>query len=418
MIPSTAAGLLALLGCIAPGLVFQLRRERHQPRADESALREASRIALTSLLFTAVSLAFLVWLNGWWSALPNIQLWLGSGRAYLRENYLSVSLFLTLEVVIACLLAFISERLTRGAVQGELSPDSVWWKVFRGDFPTSAERVSLWVTTENGTQFRGALRHYTPETALANREMALGGSAFETVGTRCRPVEGLGGLSRVRRHRFGRVGHPPRGGSVPPFRRDYRARVPTEISRRAASAVISAVKVLVLVPTTGTVEMILCFQLHERPSPSTAPRSLRSRGERQQSSKDDDPTRRSPPGKNRSCSGLHEVALSMTPIPPRRLLSVGPSEEIRNVHSGDPGQDIQPRGVVCRLQSVVLEVGWLDRLLGGTAGVTEDGRFIAVVRFESEEDARRNRDRPEQDRWWSETAKLFDGSPHFVTALT
>ena len=34
--------------------------------------------------------------------------------------------------------------------------------------------------------------------------------------------------------------------------------------------------------------------------------------------------------------------------------------------------------------------GWL----GSTSGVTEDGRSITVVRFESEEDARRNSDRP------------------------
>jgi hypothetical protein len=53
--------------------------------------------------------------------------------------------------------------------------------------------------------------------------------------------------------------------------------------------------------------------------------------------------------------------------------------------------------------------GWL----GSTSGVTEDGRLIAVVRFESEEDARRNSSRSEQDRWWSETAKLFDGEATF-----
>jgi hypothetical protein len=53
--------------------------------------------------------------------------------------------------------------------------------------------------------------------------------------------------------------------------------------------------------------------------------------------------------------------------------------------------------------------GWL----GSTSGVTEDGRLIAVVRFESEEDARRNSNRPEQDRWWSETSKLFDGDATF-----
>jgi hypothetical protein len=53
--------------------------------------------------------------------------------------------------------------------------------------------------------------------------------------------------------------------------------------------------------------------------------------------------------------------------------------------------------------------GWL----GSTSGVTADGRAIAVVRFESEEAARRNSNRPEQDRWWSETSNLFDGEPTF-----
>jgi hypothetical protein len=54
--------------------------------------------------------------------------------------------------------------------------------------------------------------------------------------------------------------------------------------------------------------------------------------------------------------------------------------------------------------------GWL----GTTAGVTEDGRFVAAARFESEEAARRNSDRPEQDRWWAETSRLFDGEPSFL----
>ena len=53
--------------------------------------------------------------------------------------------------------------------------------------------------------------------------------------------------------------------------------------------------------------------------------------------------------------------------------------------------------------------GWL----GSTSGVTEDGRAIAVVRFESEEDARRNSNRSEQDQWWSETAQIFDGVATF-----
>lgn len=53
--------------------------------------------------------------------------------------------------------------------------------------------------------------------------------------------------------------------------------------------------------------------------------------------------------------------------------------------------------------------GWL----GSTGGVTEDGRFIAVARFESEEAARANSDRPEQGAWWAETSELLDGEASF-----
>jgi hypothetical protein len=53
--------------------------------------------------------------------------------------------------------------------------------------------------------------------------------------------------------------------------------------------------------------------------------------------------------------------------------------------------------------------GWL----GSTGGVTDDGRFISLVRFESEDAARRNSDRPEQDQWWAETSKLFVGETTF-----
>jgi hypothetical protein len=55
-------------------------------------------------------------------------------------------------------------------------------------------------------------------------------------------------------------------------------------------------------------------------------------------------------------------------------------------------------------------VGWL----GSTGGVTDDGRVVLVARFESEEDARRNSDRPEQGAWWAETERLFDGGATFL----
>jgi hypothetical protein len=55
-------------------------------------------------------------------------------------------------------------------------------------------------------------------------------------------------------------------------------------------------------------------------------------------------------------------------------------------------------------------IGWL----GTTGGVTDDGRAVVVARFESEEAARRNSERPEQGEWWAATEQLFDGAVTFL----
>ena len=52
--------------------------------------------------------------------------------------------------------------------------------------------------------------------------------------------------------------------------------------------------------------------------------------------------------------------------------------------------------------------------LGVTAGVTADGRTVAIVRFDSEASARANAERPEQTKWFQGMAKLYDGEPTFI----
>lgn len=49
-----------------------------------------------------------------------------------------------------------------------------------------------------------------------------------------------------------------------------------------------------------------------------------------------------------------------------------------------------------------------DGFLGSTSGTTEDGKMIVLARFDSEESAQRNSDRPEQGAWWAEMEKLLD----------
>jgi hypothetical protein len=54
-----------------------------------------------------------------------------------------------------------------------------------------------------------------------------------------------------------------------------------------------------------------------------------------------------------------------------------------------------------------------DGWLGSTGGVTEDGWFIGLARFDSEDAGRRNSDRPEQGEWWGQLEKLFTSEPAF-----
>ncbi len=50
-----------------------------------------------------------------------------------------------------------------------------------------------------------------------------------------------------------------------------------------------------------------------------------------------------------------------------------------------------------------------EGFLGSTAGITGDGRLIVLARFESEDAARRNSERPEQGAWWAEMEKTIKG---------
>ena len=55
----------------------------------------------------------------------------------------------------------------------------------------------------------------------------------------------------------------------------------------------------------------------------------------------------------------------------------------------------------------------MPRAGSAARGVTDDGQLVAVVRFESEEAAQANSDRPEQGAWWEGMAALYDGEPTF-----
>jgi hypothetical protein len=54
-----------------------------------------------------------------------------------------------------------------------------------------------------------------------------------------------------------------------------------------------------------------------------------------------------------------------------------------------------------------------EGFLGSTGGVTRDGEFVGIARFENEALARRNSDRPEQGEWWAELESNLAGPATF-----
>lgn len=54
--------------------------------------------------------------------------------------------------------------------------------------------------------------------------------------------------------------------------------------------------------------------------------------------------------------------------------------------------------------------------LGSTGGITDDGRLIMFARFESEQDAEANANRPEQGEWFNEMATCIDGDASFTNS--
>jgi hypothetical protein len=177
MIPETLGALLAFFGLVAPGIVYEGRRERRRPPLVESTLREAGRVALTSLVFTVVALLIVGWLAERWNRLPDVGEWLQGGKSYAVDNYESVAAFLLLELAVACLLAVLAEQVTGARIKGDITASSTWYEALDSDRPRGTVRTWLRVLTASGAQFKGALRWYAPG-AAEERDLVIGGNGL------------------------------------------------------------------------------------------------------------------------------------------------------------------------------------------------------------------------------------------------
>jgi hypothetical protein len=138
VIPQTFGALLAFLGLVAPGIVFQMMRERARPATEETAFREASRVTLTSLLFTLLSFAVLV---GLWKVKPswlaNIEQWLKPKSDYGRTHIALIAWSMGLELAIACILAGLASLVLNRLHAGKVIKRSLWYQVLKEERPAS-----------------------------------------------------------------------------------------------------------------------------------------------------------------------------------------------------------------------------------------------------------------------------------------
>lgn len=171
---STVIGLIWLVFLVAPGLLFDLLRERRLPTVQESAFRESSRVVLSGVIFNVLAVLVLrgVAIAGG-PPTPDGRLWVADPRSYVVMNFDLVKRFIILELLLSLVFAFVTHvLLMRGAIT-RIKPVTGWHNAIRGDAPagsTPAARVKL----DDGTVYVGAIGAFTTgDVAPDEREIVL-----------------------------------------------------------------------------------------------------------------------------------------------------------------------------------------------------------------------------------------------------
>lgn len=177
MIPETAGALIAFLALVAPGIVFYLVRDRYTPARKLTTFREASVVALTSLVFTVSAALLLLALAptaaGNW--LPDLGAWAAQGDAYFDAHVGSALLGLTAQTTLAAVLGGLAARLLyKRSNSGSISGVGTWFQAFREDRP---QKTTPWLRVEldDTSIVWGYLKHYTTDESFEKGEITVVG---------------------------------------------------------------------------------------------------------------------------------------------------------------------------------------------------------------------------------------------------
>jgi len=179
LIPQTIAAIGAFLVFVAPGLAFELLRERRRPSIEETAFREASRVALTSTLFSGIALLALFALGavrpGW---VVDAPAWLNGGTDYVADNVAVVTRTVGLFAGLALIMVVAVDLALLRSPSGRIVAGSIWFSLFRRHLPEGA-RPWLHLRLIDETEVWGYAGDYTPEQQLDNRELLVEAPALE-----------------------------------------------------------------------------------------------------------------------------------------------------------------------------------------------------------------------------------------------
>ncbi|SFT98588.1 hypothetical protein SAMN05660657_04463 [Geodermatophilus amargosae] len=229
MTPESVITFAAFLLLVAPGLLFELLRERRRPAMEETTFREASRIALASLAFSGTAtgiLAVVRILQPAW--MPDPRRWLESGQTYVEDEYRLIVRAVVVEVVLALALAIAFDLLLRKRARGDMANGGIWYQLLRAEVP--ADKVP-WVSLKlkNGPYIAGYVARYSTGKELDDREMVLKHNPANT-GMKLQPQEAGSGLERL--DGWDRVVVP--GSEIQYWKLEYRPIAPVPTGVRSA----------------------------------------------------------------------------------------------------------------------------------------------------------------------------------------
>jgi Family of unknown function (DUF6338) len=175
MIPQTVLALVAFLFLVAPGLLFELLRERRRPARNETSFREGSRTALASLLITLGALLLLAAVDSWRAPtlVPDITAWIRDPQSYAVAATSQIIRFLLIELIVALAIALAIDQVTARRMKGKILPFGMaWWSVLQQEAPGA--RPFVRVRLSDGSEYSGTVTLYDLDPSPANRDLVLG----------------------------------------------------------------------------------------------------------------------------------------------------------------------------------------------------------------------------------------------------